>query len=181
MKKIFLLSLLSVLCLSAFSQISGNSQEILAKIHIIRYADADDGNFDNLTHLGPIGWELKWWPFYTYIITDPYPWGDLIRCVGFGVNPCYVKLKDLLNIPYLRGIDTEKIDVTCQNIIDTSYEQAEKGLYKGSITKKLAFLNPETGGKEFYLLFLMDWEYDPENLRNGKAEITISKTDKLGL
>ena len=183
MKKIFLLSLLSVLILSAFSQISSSNIEILAKINITRIAedaideDGADDNFDDL-YLAP--WWPRWWFLYKEVRTEVFPGGAIVYCLGNGWHWCSIRLRDVINVSSVRGVDSETIDATYQDMIEKSEEQAAGGEYQGSITKKIAYPDPDRDGKESYLLFQMKWDYDPINPYNGKAEIIISKTDNLG-
>jgi len=188
MKKIFLLSLLSVLFLSAFSQILSSSPEVLAHISISRSADVTLTSTDDFsTEIGhdefaQEGWWPRWWFLYKYVYTEVYPWGVIVRCEGKGWRICWARpnfVNTIFNL-YVRGIDSERMEATYQCMIEESEEQAASGEYQGSITKKLAFPDPDRGGKESYLLYQMNWDYDSKNPRNGKAEITISKTNSLG-
>jgi hypothetical protein len=180
MKKIFLLSLLSVLFLSAFSQtIISNSSEVLATISIHRSA-ADDDNGDVGGDVVLVPWWPKWWFLYREVTTNVYPGGMSINCIGMGWKLCIPKLSDLFQ-HILIGVDPESMDAICQEMIETSNEQVENRGYQGSISRKLAFSDQARSNNQFsYLLFQMNWNYDLENPRNGKAEITISKTDNLG-
>ena len=76
-----------------------------------------------------------------------------------------------------QDISLEAMETTYQNLVTTSEEQAANGVYRGSVTKKIAM----SGVKNDYFLFQMNWDYDPENPYNGQAEIIISKTNNFGI
>jgi len=183
MKKIFLLSLLSVLFLSAFCQVSAGSTEVLTKINITRSIDIEEMNeigFGN-EQIEPI-----WWFFYRNIVVEPSPDGGItIQCNGFGWKICMLPLKNIFRLIFKRGLVseamTETMESTCQNLVEDSDEQAANGVYRGTITKKIAFSDPEINGRNSYLLFQMNWDYDPQSPSNGTAEIIISKTNNFGL
>jgi hypothetical protein len=178
MKKIFLLSLLSVLFFSAFSQNSGGSTEILAQINIIRSTAADDPAAveDDLSiQLSP-GWPF-WWFLYQRIYTEFYPGGVMIRCEGIGWKLCYLHFRDLFNN---RGIDPEQAEATCQNMVEESDQLVTHGVYQGSLTRKFALSNLEMNGRTNYIFYQLNWNYDPKQPRSGEAEIIISKTNNLG-
>jgi len=188
MKKIFLLSLLSVFFLSAFCQITGTTEfknEIISKINIIRSADeANDDDYRIFESYGGQGPDLapswpRWWFLYKVVRSYPTPDGYIVECFGNGWRFCMRPFKDIF--ASFRGlpqeIPIEAMEATYQNLIADSEEQAANGVYKGSITKKIASTNAQIG----YLLFQMNWDYDPENPYNGKAEIIISKTNNFGI
>jgi len=184
MKKIFLLTLLSVFLLSVFSQTLPSNPEVIAKINITKYADPDDEILQSSNQGQGLGPGHGWWIFFwKEVKTFPMPNGGvLLICSGFGWKLCIVKFSEfevLTNWCATRGIDSEFVEKTYQGIIEESDEKAANGEYIGSITKKIAFPAIQ-GSKETYLLFQMNWEYEPTNLRNGKAEITISTTNNLG-
>ena len=172
MKKIFLLSLLSILLLSTFSQISGNSPEILANINITMIDDVND----NADERGPFfPWEMF---LYRYILTEYYAGGWYIVCSGFGPYVCFSLPLESLNFN-IRGVAMETIENTYQEMIETIKQQVANREYQGSITRKCAYPDPERGHLTSYILFQMHWDNDPKNPRNGKAKITISKTNDL--
>ena len=171
MKKKILLSLLSVLLLSAFSQHSVGSTEILTKINIYKISGDDN---ENLVECSSIEM-FPWWPLYKYVRTEPY--GSSLYnvfCEGFGFRTCSVPYIDFL--PSFRGIALEVVESTCNNLIEESNEWVANGVYQGSISKKIAV----AGSRTEYFLFQMNWNNDPKNLRNGTAEFSISKTINLG-
>jgi len=173
MKKIFLLSLLSVLLLSAFSQTKPVNPEIITKISITKSTENGE-----LQYIPP---DHGWWIFFwREVVTIPMPNGGIvITCTGFGLKICIAHLRD---VPALstwcntRGIDVAPIENTYNSLYDECDERIANGEFRGSITKKIAC----PGMRETYLLFQMDWENDPVNPRNGQAEITISQTNSLG-
>jgi hypothetical protein len=168
MKKIFLLSLLSVFFLTAFSQISGENTEILTKISINRSADAAE--IEQGGERFP--WFPWWWPFYRWVRTEPYPGGIRVTCEGIGFMWCFPQSGYLV----FRGISNEVVENTIEEMISDIGEQAENGESIGTITKKIA-----TADGQSFLLFLMNWENDPKNNYNGRAEIIISKTNDFGV
>ena len=178
MKKIFLLSLLSVLFLSAFCQVSVGNAEVITKITIVKHIDDAEIVADGVPHGSDI--EYGWWIFfYRTVTTQKLPDGTyILTCSGIGWRICFIRLRD-------RGesVDavTEVMDTTCENLITESDAQIARGVFKGSVTRKIAYRDPAAGNKESYLLFQMNWDNDPEKPYNGKAEITISKTDNFGL
>jgi hypothetical protein len=169
MKKIFLLSLLSVLLLPAFSQISGGT-EILEKINI--YKSIDPSEFDgNEPQFG------FWLFFYKQVISEPRPGGGMkVYCSGCGWKMCIPKLR-----MSIEGVDNEFITNTCEDITKESEERIFKGELGGSISSKIAFSDPLNNGKISYLLFQITWKHDPNHPYNGQAEIIISKTTNFGL
>jgi len=187
MKKIFLLSLLSVFFLSAFCQIINTREpqtEIITKINIIRSADDARDNIFRTTegYEDPgdniISWP-KWWFLYREVRTRPIIDGCTIECIGFGWKWCMIRLRDIFNanrgLP--QNVTPEVLETTCETLAAESEEQAANGVYRGSISKKLAISGTQTE----YILFQMNWNYDPENPYNGQAEIIISKTNNFGI
>jgi hypothetical protein len=167
-KKIFLLSLLSVFLLPAFSQNSGDNIEILAQITINRSADADE-----------IGWELEqinrfpmWIPLYRWVTTDPFPNGYAVDCSGMGLNFCMPKLPPV----FYRGVPNETVENAIEEMITDSGEQIKNGEYRGTISRKIVAADGQS-----FLLFQMNWESDPKNIRNGRTEIIISKINDFGV
>ncbi|MCL2245930.1 MAG: hypothetical protein FWC10_02315 [Lentimicrobiaceae bacterium] len=171
MKKIFLLSLLSVLFLSAFSQNFNSNNttnvEILEKIHIITSMDDEEG---------VLAMERGWWIFfYKNVKTTKLPNGTIqLNCSGWGWKVC---------LPYLyssSGNISSILDEILEELITESNEQIARGEFHGTISKKIAIPGTIPGERELFLLFLMNWKNDPEKPYNGEAEIIISKTNKLG-
>jgi len=176
MKKIFLLTLLSVFFLSAFSQTSTNGTEILTKIQISQFID-DDEIGDPL--LGP-GW---WWkPFYKIVQKIPRPGGGVtVICEGRGWKLCWARRGVTNDMPVVRGLSSEVIEDTHEKLITEYEERFANKEHSGSITKKIAFSDPLTNGRTSYLILQIKWDNDPKKPCNGKAEITISKTNDLGI
>jgi hypothetical protein len=170
MKKIFLLSLLSVLLLSAFSQISTGSTEVITQVNIST-ADEDGGSETN----APLGW---WLFFWRNVKTTPLPGGGImVTCTGLGWRMCiasYHELGELFNYCSTRGIDSRLVEQTYSSLYDESGERVANGEFSGSISKKIAV------GNNTLMLFQMKWIADPKNSRNCNAEIIISKTNTLG-
>ncbi|MCL2289462.1 MAG: hypothetical protein FWC34_01975 [Bacteroidetes bacterium] len=183
MKKIFLLSLLSVFFLSAFCQFSSNNTEVLAKIDVTRTINAFEYLEMNEVGESPELGYPSWWFLYKTVKTEPKPGGGgfTLICNGKGWKLCFPNFKILWQTIWIRGIAQETIERTCENLVTESEELAANGVYVGSTTKKIAFFDPEAGNREAYLLFQMNWNYNPENPYNGTAEIIISKTNKFGL
>jgi len=184
MKKIFLLSLLSVFFLSAFCQISSDI-EVLTKINITRSADVPAARLASESHETvlddfDLGWP-NWWFLYKTVKTEKLPNGTwLITCLGNGWKACMPSLRIIFQMIF-RGADQSLMESTCENLVMESEELAATGTYKGSITKKVAFPDSEANSRESYLLFQMNWNYCPENPYNGTAEIIISRTNRFGL
>ncbi|MDR2972793.1 MAG: hypothetical protein LBU83_12855 [Bacteroidales bacterium] len=171
MKKILLLTLLSVFFLSAYCQNSVGSTEIITKINIIRSAE-DDGDIEN-------GW---WFLFWKNVATIHTPEGGVfIVCSGWGWKLCLPPIRDHFEDSYCRGISVEALEKTCETVVLESDERALDGEYRGSITKKIALEDKDTPNRVSYILFQMNWNYDPSNIRNGTAEIIISKTSDFGI
>jgi hypothetical protein len=169
MKKIFLLTLISVLFLSAFSQTSPKGAEILGKVNIVKYID--DNDVPDVQN----GIWIFFWKYVNYY----YDWdGNLtIDCSGWGGLMCWGKLWDIFRV---RGLADETVDKTCETLMTESNEQIANGVYEGSTSKKIAYLDPNSNGRDHsYLIFQMNWKHDPQRPYNGKAEITLYKTDKL--
>jgi hypothetical protein len=168
MKKIFLLSLLSVFLLSTFSQNYEVKPEILTQIQIVKSADLDDDDLGQ--ELLPGG--LWWWHLYKWVTYEIHQWGFVVRCYGFGPLLCMqFNLRGLIN-----DLPEETSERTVQELISESGERALKGEYRGSSSKKIV---PMDG--KFYIFFQINWDYDPKNIRNGNAEIIISKIANFGL
>jgi len=187
MKKIFLLTLLSVFFLSAFCQTTISNTEVLTKISIIRSEkdiplDTRDIRQANEFIELPEGYDAgfswpSWWPLYKTVTVQPLPGGGYkMICTGNGWKLCFPPLRYLINWPH-RGVAPETMETVCTGLVAESEEQVARGVYTGSLTKKLAAPNLKDG----YFLFKMDWNYDPQNPRNGQAEITISITNDFGL
>jgi hypothetical protein len=170
MKKIFLLSILSVSFLSAFCQNSIGDTEIINKINIIKSIDDSEIPDDPL---------LRPWPmYYRTILLNPF---GGFACLGWGTNCCFPDFRDILGPLYYRGMPTDVIEKTCETIVEESDERIGKGEYTGSLTRKIAYPDPQSDGKQSFILLQMNWDNDPEKPYNGKAEIIISKTDNFGL
>jgi hypothetical protein len=173
MKKIFLLSLLSVLFLSAFSQKQGKT-EILAKINITSSMTDEEGTQ---------GMGRGWWIFfYRFVTTTHYPDGSVIvQCSGWGRKCCIPKFERLPN--GLEGLfrSPDAFDPIFEELVTESNEKIAAGEYSGTVSKTILIPENQMGGKDLYLFFLMKWENDPLKPYNGKAEIIISKTYNLGL
>ena len=172
MKKIFLLSLLSVLLLSAFSQKPGGSPEILAKINITAYMDDDEG-------YQAMGRGI-WLFFYKKVTTTRLPnWGFMIECTGWGLKMCVPRFTDVIFLEELENY-SETIDKIFEELIIESSQQSSRGVNQGSISKKISLLGDRTSEKELYLFFQMNWSNELEKPYNSQAEIIISKTNNLG-
>ena len=182
MKKIFLLTLLSVFFLSAFSQ-TPNGVEILAKISIDRSAEIGEFEAGEL-QVGIIGDDPQmvpgwpwWWPFYREVIVDGGPGWMTISCTGRGWKLCIPSISDLIKIlKNNREIQPEVVSTTVESLFLESEELVFNGENSGSISKKIAI----PGDKTNYFLFQMNWNYDPKNIYTGQAEIIISQTEKFG-
>jgi len=174
MKKIFLLSLLSVLLLSAFSQSHGSNSEILSKIYFS--ASMDD---DEATQAFERG---IWILFYRTVITEVLPDGGIrVTCNGWGLRTCLPHKKNLQRAFSQLSIGVDQIEQILEELIKESNDLVNRGEYRGSISKKIAVSNSQVGGRDYYLLFLMNWNNDPKKPYNGEAEIIISKTTNFGL
>jgi len=175
MKKIFLLTLLSVFFLSAFSQITTGDAEILGKISITKYI-----NDNEIEQQPEQGW---WFLFYKTVTTEITSDGVSIYCSGWGWKICSPKLKGWFSsiISLFRGVSIDLVEQTCENIFTESENRIANGEFNGSITKKIAFSDPQSGTRESYILFQMYWNHDPNKPYNGTAEIIISKTNHFGL
>jgi len=168
MKKIFLLTLLSVFFLSAFSQSPIENVEILSKINITKHID------DNEI---PDGMPWSWWK-YNWISTDI---GGNINCCGFGPFVCIPLFKKIFSAYNYRGLPPDLMINTGENIIKESEERLANGEYRGSSSSKIAFSDLQSESKLSYILFQMNWNHDPLKPYNGYAEIIVSKTDNLGI
>jgi len=179
MKKIFLLSLLSVFFLSAFSQVIDGDAELITKINITRCSE-------ELGELSPgeesLGGELGIWFFFWKNVSTIYnPDGSVtVDCSGWGFKLCTPRMRGG-HSSTIRGVSVEVLDRTCEDVITESDNRISQGEYKGSFTKKIAYSDPMNGGKLSFLIYQMNWEYDPKNPRNGTAEIFVFKTNNLGI
>jgi len=166
MKKIFLLSLLSILLLSAFSQEKGSNTEILTKINIIK--NVPDEEIHGMSNS-----PLYFLFFYNEVKTEILPDGTYaIYCIGIGKLFCFLK-RDILQV---RGISSETVENTCTKLIEECDEKIANGEYRGSISKKISI-----SGFQSIFLFQMNWNHDPQKPYNGEEEIIISKTENFGL
>jgi len=179
MKKLFLLSLLSVLFLSAFSQITPSKPEILERIEIFGSADDDSGDAE-------VGIDQRgfWILFYKNVKTIYLPgWGVSVTCTGWGWKACIAAFPNLWGLwHYIQqtGLDAGIVENMYNSLYEECASRAGEGDYQGSVTKKLAFLDARQGYKESYLLFTMNWDIEQNNPQNCKAEIIISTTNSLG-
>ena len=174
MKKIFLLSLLSVFLLSAFSQNSGEP-ELLAKISISKYIAPSEFGGDDVSR-GLLGF------FYRDVVTHMELNGDItLTCRGWGWNICVPTFSSYLNFRQIGENGTEMVNNSCQEIVKESDKLILNGEYSGTISQKIAIPDPNNNGKILYILVQNKWDHDPKYPYNGKAEITISITNKLGL
>jgi len=176
MKKIFLLTLLSVFFLSAFCQTSSNGTEILTKISVNKFI-ADEEMDDPI--LGPSWWWWFWKPFYQYVETKVIDGKVIVTCEGRGWKLC--RARDIFNTTNIRGLAPELVENTYESINEEYEDRVIAGEHRGSITKKIAFPDPLANGRISYILFMMNWDNDPIRHYNGRAEITISKTNNLGI
>jgi len=181
LKKIFLFTLISVFFLSAFSQVS-NKTEILGIVNIDRSANPIGGIGHEIGGIidepdnGLFGFP-SWWLLYRVVRTELGPGWMNVTCLGNGFRMCIPLLSEVLSIlKNIRGIEQEVVTSSFQKILEESEELASTGTYQGSLTKKIAI----EGDKINFLLFQMNWNYDPKNPYNGQAEIIISKTDNFG-
>ena len=178
MKKIFLLSLLSVFFLSAFSQVIDGNAEVITKINIIRSSE-DISPISNDVNLKPETgiWIFFWGNVTTYHNPDG---GVTVMCSGWGLKLCVPKMKGS-HISSNRGISEDAVEKTCEDIVTESDDLVSHGECKGSVTKKIAFSDPQANGRTSYLIYQMNWDYDAKNPRNGTAEIIITKVNNLGI
>jgi len=167
MKKIFLLTLISVLVFSAITQIGYSTPEVVAKINISQSID-DHENPDV---------ENGWWIFFYARVRCYYDFDGSyqVECTGWGWKMCWGAFWDIFKV---RGISAEAFDGTCDDLKAVSEEQIAKGVFQGTASKKIASSDPQTG-RSTYFIFQMNWNHDPKKPYNGKSEITVTKTDKL--
>ena len=184
MKKFFLLTLLSVFFLSAFSQIQ-SGPEILYRINIDRSANPNEpvGELEPYIISGEDiqffnHWIFWWWPFFRTVTTEVGPGWVTVTCEGKGWKPCWLNLKVLWSnvLRDVQTIEPEVAEATYEDLIKESEELVSNGIYKGSLSKKLAI----PGDRINLVIFQMNWNYNPRNIYDGKAEIIISKTNTLG-
>ena len=173
MKKLFLLSLSSVLFFSVFCQESDNGIEVITKISINKNID-DDEFQQEILKSPPIFPTFKWIK-YRMMLIDPMPTGTNIFCAGFGSIRC-LSMKELFSLTIIRGIEPEILHSFCNNLIEESEERTFNGEFRGSLTKKIAISNTQS-----YLIFQITWCNDPLKPYNGKTEIVISKIENFGL
>jgi len=172
MKKIILLSLLSVFFLSAFCQTTHGSTEIITKINITKSAVEDFGD----SEIDQGFWILFWRTVTSFVDDDGGVW---IYCCGWGWKICQPAKEHYSHNN--RGLDAKMLETTCEDMIAESDERVINGEYNGSITKKIAYSDPSSNSRISYILFQMDWDYERGNPRNGRAEIIISRTSDFGL
>ena len=173
MKKILLLLLLSVCLLPAFSQSSGGDTEILTQINITRSADADYIDADvNDADPERLPFFPFWWPLYRWVISSGSNGHYYVDCYGLGVRLCLPIFDDFS----FRGLPNETVEKTMEELVSESDERAGKEEFRGSVSRKIAAADGQS-----VFLFQMNWDYDPKNPRNGKAEIIISRTSNFGL
>jgi hypothetical protein len=173
MKKIFLLTLLSVFLLSAFSQVSVGYTEPIYKVSFNK--SIEDEEIQRL----PYYWGFLRAFLYKYVNVVFLPNGDVqVTCSGWGLKMCAPIYRGML--PEVMGVEPQVIENTCEDMITDYDEQVVNGVPVGTTTKKIAFADPQSGGRTAYLLFQLNWNHDPQKPYNGRAEITISKTNDLG-
>jgi len=165
MKKIFLFTLLSVLFSTTFCQTSTSGTEIITRITINK--NIDEKEFQDIERLSGFYWNL-----YKWVISDVLPGGQSVKCYGLGIASCFVFFEVPINF---RGISPEAAQSTCNNLIQESDERVLNGEYRGSLTRKV-----EISETQSFILYQINWNYDPEKPYNGNAEIIISKTDNFG-
>ena len=188
LKKIFLLTLISVFFLSAFSQ-STSGTEVLYRINIDRTAESVAPNEDptvvneicNIEEPQLFPFWPWWWPLYRIVSVDAGPGYATVSCIGHGWKFCWASfIKIWSKIAEkergVQAIQQEVAETTYESLITESEELAANGVYKGSLSKKLAI----PGDKLNFVFFQMNWNYDPKNTYKGQAEIIISKTNNLG-
>jgi hypothetical protein len=165
MKKILLLAIVCALFSKSFSQNPAGNFEILTKISITKNADAfgEDPIGEKAPYLPPHYKEVKF-------IHDPTGLYRFV-CLGYGYQWCFFN-KSLASI---RGISQEIMETTCNSLIEDSNQFVLGGEFRGSLSKKIII-----EGTPAYYLFQINWDYDPENHRNGQADITIYKVDSFG-
>ena len=167
MKKIFLLTLLNVFFLSAFCQRVASNTEIITVITLEKYIPDDEIEKANFP------WQMLRAFFYRDVRTVPSPDGGVVvYCSGWGFKTCMPSFDLLL----FRGVSSETIENTCSILIQESETCVVNGTFKGTLSKKITAPTLQN-----YWLFTINWNYDPKNHYNGKAEIIISKTDDFGL
>jgi hypothetical protein len=173
MKKIFLLTLLSVFLLSAFSQNTAGTTEIISQVTLNKYIDDDE------VELAQGGlWGFFRMFFYKNVTTIVKPDGSVqVNCSGWGFKWCRPVYRGML--PDIAGVDAEVMASTCEKTIDDYDQQVANGVPVGSVSKKMAFSDPRSG-RAAYLIFQVNWNHDPQKPYNGRAEITILKTNDLG-
>jgi hypothetical protein len=164
MKKIFLLSLLSVLFLSAFSQLLPGTPEIITTISITKSIPDDE-----IDHLQCFSWNILRMFFYRDVKLEPTGNGGYnVYCSGFGTRMCSSIFYEFL----IRGVAPEIVGNICDRIIGESEECIANGEYKGTISRKIASQDNQS-----IFVFTIHWDNDPTKPYNGKAEIIISKFD----
>jgi len=170
MKKIILLTLLSVFFLSAFCQTPVNS-EIITKINITR-------NIDDTEEVPEI--ERGFWIFfYNSVHTEYLPEGGVVvACFGWGLKMCLPSRGTIVTLHEQYGTIMEQ---TCTDILSESDSRLADGEIRGSISRKVSIPRGLALGNDSYLLFQMNWENDPQKPYNGRAEIIISKISNFGL
>jgi hypothetical protein len=173
MKKIFLLTLLSVFLLSAFSQNIASTTEIIYQVSLKKFIEDEE-----IQRLPAWNWGFLRMFFYKYVYTEKLPDGAvLVYCEGDGFKWCVPHYRGMM--PEVVGVRPEVIESTCDNIVEDYDQQVVKGVPEGSISQKIAYLDPR--GNPAYLIFQVNWKHDPQKPYNGTAEITITKTNSLGL
>ena len=139
MKKIFLLSLLSVFFLSAFCQNSDGATEIITKFNITKHIDDSEI---------PVRLPYPSFKFGYLIITMDY--FGRITCFGLGPTKCFT-FSDIFNSRQYRDLPIDAIEKTGEALVEESDELVAKGEYKGSLTKKIAFSDPQSNGQLSFL------------------------------
>jgi hypothetical protein len=165
MKKFFLLTLLSVFFLSAFCQSAHNTPELIAKFNIEKHVDDDEA----------LRIPIWLWSYWREVRVIFVPGGYQIECLGVGTKPCFVLISEYL---YIRGVDTQVIERSYEYLVSESNKQIAEGVYRGTLSDKIAFIDPQTN-MQAYLLLQINWDHDPLKPYNGRAEFTIYKTNSL--
>ena len=171
MKKTFLLTLIGVFFLSAFGQtVPASATELIAKINVVKHVDDDE--------ISKVA--MGWWLFaWREVKVEPVPGGLTITCIGRGWNLCMLRFADWKEVKKLSDAVIPVIHEAYVELITESDERMANGTRQGSHSKKVAFLDPQTN-KQSYFILQMTWDNDPQKPYNGKAEISIYKTNNLG-
>jgi hypothetical protein len=168
MKKLFLITLLSVFFLSAFS-LTAPKPEVVAKITFEKFIE-DDEILDPQRGF--------WIFFYKYVNYYYFPDGTFhVECTGWGRHMCWGYFWQIFDLN-IKGISQEMFEKACEDLREQSDEQISRGVSQGTTSNKIASVDPITN-TTIYFIFQMNWDNDPQKPYNGKAEIIVTKTDKL--